>query len=210
MIAAVLSLSLQLVLAAEPVEQTIRVSPGTQQVIKIPGLTRVALADPTVADVNVTGAGELLVLGKRQGRTSMTLWVAGQKGILTRTIAVDDGKFAELEALCREKVNPSIKFLTAADKVVVEGTLDSMEEYRRLKVIVGDDARIKLMVRLNPRLLPAIANAINEALKKAGLSSAKAVVMGQKIVLEGSVADAEENKRAQLIADSYYQDLAGR
>lgn len=200
-----LALLLVVSLGAQPDESAIRLSPGVQKVLQVPGLQRVAVADPEVADVTVTGGRELLVLGRKQGQTSITLWVRGKP--TTRLVLVDDGRLAGLAALIKEKVNSSLQCDVVQDKLVVDGLLDSVEEYGRLKTIVGDDPEVRLLVKLNPLVMPAVAQAMTDTFRKHGLENVRAVAYGQRIVLEGSVADAEEKARAQLIADSLYKDL---
>src|SRR5207245_2160244 len=58
--------------------ETIRVSPGTHEVLKVPGLTKVAVSKPEIADVQVTGQGELLVLGHQHGKATLTVWANGK------------------------------------------------------------------------------------------------------------------------------------
>lgn len=193
--------------AAEPAEAPVRVSPGMQEVLKIPGLTRAALADPSIADVTVTGPGELLILGKKQGKTSLTLWTKSKAKPTTRMIYVDDGKFAELAALVKEKVDPTLKAEVFGDKLVVDGQLDTVEDYQRLKALTADYANVKLLVKLSPSAMNIVAGQINLELKKQGINSAQAKVMGGRLVLEGSVQDEAERAKAQMIAESYYSDF---
>ena len=200
-----LVLLLAVSLGAEAEAPAIRVSPGAQKAVQVPGLERVAVADPEVADVTLTGDRELLVLGRKPGQTSLTLWVKGRP--TTRLVVVDDGRLGALAALIKQKVNPSLRCEVVAEKLVVDGLLDSVEEYGRLKSIAADNPEVKLLVRLDPRVLPAVAQAISAAMHKHGLKNARAVVYGQRIVLEGAVADEEEKRRAQFIADSLYKDL---
>jgi Flp pilus assembly secretin CpaC len=195
-----LALAAALSLAAS--SDVIRVSPGAQEVLRIPGLTKVAISATEVADVRVTGPNELLVSGRQRGKTSLTVWANGK--IQNRTIVVDDGKGTDIARMVKENVNPSLRVETFNDRVVIDGMVDSVDELRRLEVLVGDDPNVKLMVKLNPRVLPVIAQLITEAFKKNGIGTARAVVVGQKIFLEGSVADATEMAKAQRIADAYY------
>ncbi len=111
-----------LALAVEP----IRLSPGTQQLLKVPNVTRVALGTSAVADVRPTGHGELLITANQVGRTSP-----------------------------------------------------------------------------NPRLMPLVAENISAAFQRQGLTNARAVAYGGKIVLEGSVADERELQKAMMIANSH-------
>lgn len=200
----VLALSLAVALCASPNESTIRVSPGRQEVLKVPGIVRVALGDEAVADVRVTGGNELLISGRQRGRTSLLLWTRGASKPVSRTIVVDDGKTDELSKMVHELVNPSLRVETFSDKVVIDGSVDSMHELRRLHTLVGDDPNVKLLVRLNPAVIPYIAAQINDAFQRNGLMNARANVVGSKIVLEGSVSDSSERQKAQNIADAYY------
>jgi Flp pilus assembly secretin CpaC len=199
------------VLHADPAEDApVRVSPGMQQVLKIPGLQRVALGNEAIADVTTTASGELLVLGKKEGRTNLTLWIRGKAKPITRTIVVDSGKFAELEKLVKEKVDSTLKTEVFGDKLVIDGTLDSVEDFRKLKLLVADYQNVKLLVRLSPGAINVVVAQINAELKKQGITTATAKVLGNRIVLEGGVADAEERNKAQMIADSFYADFSNK
>jgi Pilus formation protein N terminal region len=193
------SLLLVLALAAEP----LRLAPGTQEVMRVGAVTRIAVADPSVADVVSTGKGELLVLGKQLGRTTITLWPTSG-GTQTRQVVVDDGKGIELAGKVRELVSPTLKVDQFNGLTVIDGTLDSVDEWRRLKTLVEGDASVKLLVRMNPRVLPLIAVQMNAAFKKQGLTQARAECVGQTIFLEGSVADDKELHKALVIANAYY------
>ena len=193
-----LTLALALTLAGSEV----RLAPGSQDVLRVPGVSKVAVGNPSVADVTVTNRGELLVLGKQQGRTSLTLWTPS--GVQTRTIVVDDGKGGEIAKMVREMVGPGLRVEQYNGITVIDGTLDSITELQRLRTLVGDDASVKLLVRLNPRVLPLVAEQITNAFHKQGLRDAQAVCIGQKIFLEGSVADDKELQKALRIADAYY------
>lgn len=194
-----LSLALvSLALAAEP----IRVTPGTQTVIKVPGVTRVAIGQQAIADVRPTGRGELLITGNQLGRTSMTLWF--DKGAMqTRTIVVDDERGSEIGRMVKELVNPALRVGQFNGYTVIDGHVDSIDELRRLEVLLSSEPNVKILATLDPRVMPAVAENINVAFRKNGLTSAKAVAMGAKIVLEGSVADERELERALLIANTY-------
>lgn len=188
---------LSLALAAEP----IRLSPGTQHVLKVPGITKVAVGQESVADIRPTGKGELLITGNQVGRTSLTIWTAS--GMQTRTIVVDDGSSTELGRMVKALVNPALKVEAYNGITVIDGTLDSMDELRRLNQLVGHDANVKILATVDPRVMPAVAENISAAFKKQGLVNARAVSYGGKIVLEGSVADEKELQKALMIANTY-------
>ena len=61
--------------AAQSTENTVVIDVGTQQLLrqKLP-IRRVAIADPTIADVSVINSRELLLNGKVNGVTSLIIW----------------------------------------------------------------------------------------------------------------------------------------
>lgn len=191
-----------LVLSAEPVV----VAPGAQEVLRVPGLTRIAVGDANIADVRPTSKGELLVLGKKLGRTTLTLWTS--HGLETRQLVVDDDHASELGQKLKSLVSPSLRVERFSSYTVVDGTLDSVEEWSRLNALVGDDPNVKVLARLNPRVLPVVAQRITAEFHKAGLSQARAECVGHTVFLEGSVADEGELKRALLIANALYSQVA--
>lgn len=197
-------LTLCLAGAAEP----IRLAPGAHEVVKVPSVSKVALGDPSIADVTPTSKGELLITGRGRGRTTLTLWTA--KGLETRLIVVDDGKTTELGRMIKSMVNPSLRVEEFGGQTVIDGTLDSPAELSRLRQLTANEGNVVILARLDPRVIPAVAQNINAALQRAGLKTAYATVVGQTIVLEGSVADEREMHKAQLIADSYAGDLLRR
>ena len=190
--------------AGEP----IRLAPGAQEVVRVQNLTRVGVGDPNLADVTPTARGELLVTARARGRTTLTMWTA--KGLETRVVVVDDGKTSELGRLVKSLVNPSLRVEEFSNQTVIDGLLDSPAELKRLRALVGDDANVKILARLDPRVLPAVAQNITAALHREGLKDAHAEILGQTLVLEGSVADERELHKAQMIADSYAGDLLKR
>ncbi len=189
--------------AGEP----IRLAPGAQEVVKTHGLTKVALGDPAIADVTPTSKGELLVTARGRGRTTLTLWTA--KGMETRQIVVDDGKTTELGRIVKQMVNPSLRVEEFGGTTVIDGVLDSPAELARLRQLTANE-NVTILARLDPRVFPAVAQNITAALQRAGLKNAYASVVGQTIVLEGSVADEREMQKAQLIADGYAGELLHR
>src|SRR3982751_3433766 len=54
---------------------TIHLGVGEQKIVSVPGVTRVAIGEPEVADVKqVGGSGELLLTGLSEGRSSLLAW----------------------------------------------------------------------------------------------------------------------------------------
>ena len=193
-----LSLPLLLVLASS---EPVRLSPGTQEVLRVGAVSRVGVGDPAVLDVTPTAKGELLLTARARGRTTLTLWTG--RGVETRQVVVDDGRASDLGRLIHTLVNPSLRVEEAAGLTVVDGLLESTEELRRLRELVGSDGSVKVLARLDPRVLPAVAANITAALHREGLAQAHVSCIGQTLFLEGSVADERELQKAQRIAEAY-------
>jgi hypothetical protein len=196
-----------LVVALMANPEPIRLSPGGQEVLRIPGLTRIALSKEDIADVKVLNNGELLLLGKQKGRTTITLWVNGR--VSSRAVVVDDGRSSEIARMIHDSVSPALKVEEFNGRVVVDGVVDSVEDLERLKLLVGRESNVTLLVTLNPRVLPVVAELITTQLHREGIKGARAVCVGGKIFLEGSVSDQAESQKAQLIADAIYARAAG-
>jgi Flp pilus assembly secretin CpaC len=154
-----------------------------------------------VADVRAISQGELLVTGNQVGSTTLTIWT--NRGVQTRTIIVNDGRSSEVGRMVKELVNPGLRVETFNGFTVVDGVLDSIDELRRLEALVGNDASVKVLAKVDPRVMPAVAANISAAFQRQGLANARATAYGGKIVLEGSVADQNEMEKAVLIAQSY-------
>lgn len=204
---AVLLLSLP-ALAAEP---TVELAPGTQTVLDFPGLRRVAVANPSVADVKVVGKSQLLIIGTQRGTTALTVWTDSKQ--LQRTIVVAPPRVEELSRELEALGFSSLEVRAIGEHVVVDGQVESFADLQKVRRAVSGLSYVKLLVRLDAQALKAAltvtAEQINTALERHGITSATAVVVGQRILLEGSVSDEAERHKAQLIADSYYEELKG-
>jgi Flp pilus assembly secretin CpaC len=54
--------------------QTLRVKQGETKVLSVPNVTRVAVGDPAIADIEVGGAGSLRVKARGVGETTLLVW----------------------------------------------------------------------------------------------------------------------------------------
>jgi Flp pilus assembly secretin CpaC len=194
--------------AAEP---RVELAPGTQAVLDFPGIRRVAVANPSVADVKVVGKSQLLIIGSQRGTTALTVWT--DSGQQQRTIVVAPPRVEELARELKALGFSSLDVRAIGENVVVDGQVDSFGDLQTIRRAVDGLSYVKLLVRLDAKAVQAAlavtAEQINSALKRNGIQSATAVVVGQRIILEGSVSDEAERHKAQRIADSYYEELKG-
>jgi Flp pilus assembly secretin CpaC len=190
-------------------EPTVQLAPGEQRLLDFPGLRRVAVAAPDVADVKVIGKTQLLVTGQRRGRTTLTVWTDKQQ--LQRAVVVEPPRADELTRELRALGFSGLEVRTIGERVVVDGHVDSLQDMRTLRSAVRGLSYVSLLVRVDAQAVQAAltvtAEQINTALKRNGIAAAHAVVVGQRILLEGSVSDEAERDKAQRIADSFYAEL---
>jgi len=202
---------LLLPLAASAAEPTVELAPGTQTVLDFPSIRRVAVANPTVADVKVVGKSQLLIIASQRGTTALTVWT--DSGPQQRTIVVAPPRVEELARELKALGFSSLEVRAIGEHVVVDGQVDSFGDLQTIRRAVDGLSYVKLLVRVDAKAIQAAltvtAEQINTALKRNGITSATAVVVGQRILLEGSVSDEAERHKAQRIADSYYEELKG-
>ncbi|RYZ35869.1 MAG: hypothetical protein EOO71_33900 [Myxococcaceae bacterium] len=73
---------------APAADETLTVKKGAKRTLTVPGLSRVALGDPSIADVETTGADGVRISGLAVGKTTLIVWDnAGKR----RTYLIDVG-----------------------------------------------------------------------------------------------------------------------
>lgn len=189
------------VVAASPCD--LRVPVGQQKVINLVGVSRLALGGQGLFDLKALGGGQILVTGFTRGRGAF-LWFDAAGKAASCTVVVDDGKTSELSRMLEQFVGSNLTVTEFSEFTVVDGTIDSVEDARRLDTLVRDNPRVKVLARFNPRVLPVVADIINSQFQRQGLANAHASAIGQKVILEGSVADEKELLKALTIAQAVY------
>ncbi|RKH25065.1 hypothetical protein D7Y13_33040 [Corallococcus praedator] len=64
---------------APPADETLTLRKGAKRSLLVPGLSRVALGDPTIADVVTTGAEAVEISGLAEGTTTLLTWDSAGK-----------------------------------------------------------------------------------------------------------------------------------
>src|ERR1700722_16352832 len=67
-------LAAPLKVAAPPRPQPVEISVGYEQIMKVSQLSKLAVGNERVADVHVMGDGQVLLLGREVGRTTLLVW----------------------------------------------------------------------------------------------------------------------------------------
>jgi pilus assembly protein CpaC len=157
--------------SAHAVDQTIQVSIG--QAVTAPGenVSKIAIADPTIADVVPLSDRELSVIGKKAGVTTLT--IVKSDGSATQTYRVEVGNNAA-EATIREMIgSTNITVRAVGDTLILDGKVDDEIQAQRAASIAAayKGQVVNLLETTRPRQIRVrtrIAEVNSEAIKNIG------------------------------------------
>ncbi|SEU37201.1 type II and III secretion system protein family protein [Stigmatella erecta] len=187
-------------LAQERDGSTIALGVGTQRVISVPGLSRIALGDPNVAEVKTISNNQILIIGQSEGKTTLIIWKgSGQR--VTYLIAVrrqDPNEIiSEIKKLLGEIEGVSVRMV--GDRIYLDGQAYTTQDADRIEQVVSLYPNVKSFVKIAPNAKKLVAQNLNAAYQKAGLRNVQANVVGATIFLEGSVESQQDLQKAELI-----------
>lgn len=123
------------------------VGANESKLINISGVSRVAVADPNVADVIVVSPTELLLLGKKAGATNAYFWVNGSP---VRHDILVNGMNAASAALIKEMLGcPDVDVTLIGGKVMLEGTVVDQAEKMRCEKIAASFGEVVNLIEMN-------------------------------------------------------------
>lgn len=179
---------------------TVNLGVGTQKVLTIPGLSRVALGDPSVAEVKTLGTGQLLITGQQEGKTTLLVWKSsGQRISYLVTVRKQDPNevISEIKRLLGEIEGVSVRMV--GDRIYLDGQAYTTQDADRIEQVVSLYPNVKSFVKIAPNAKKLVAQNLNAAFQKAGLKNVQANVVGATIFLEGSVESQQDLQKAELI-----------
>ncbi len=185
---------------AQEDSSTIALGVGTQKVINVPGIARIAIGDPSIADVKALGGSQLLIVGQGEGSTTLLIWKSNgaRLSYLIRVRKEDPNKvIEEIKKLLGDREGISIRMV--GDRIYLDGYAYTTEDHDRVEQIVNLYPNTKSFVKVAPNAKKLVANNLNAALQRAGLKNVQANVVGTTIFLEGSVESQQDLQKAELI-----------
>jgi pilus assembly protein CpaC len=186
--------------------QRYTVAVGHQTVLKFPGMTKIALGNPGVADVHVQGDGETILTGKSEGRTTLIVW--RHDSMQHYDIEVNNGHTKELSLQIHALPGTEdLRVTEMAGKTLVEGTVPTQGTLDALHTLLDGEGSVVFLVDVDRAARKVTVDQINNALGKAGFRNARASLVGGRIFLEGQVDSEADLQRAQLIADSIVAEV---
>ena len=187
-------------LAATPARaETLNLVVGQQKIISAPGVTRIAIANPNVADVKVVSAGQVLVTAVGDGATELTVWRGSRVTSYTVRVSSMDPRQLKREVEKLLGNREGIKVRTVRDGIIIEGNVLTLPDLEKAEEVARMYPQVRNFVKLDPSAHAHIAEAINKQMARAGLNNARAAVVGSTIFLEGMVDSEADLQKAEII-----------
>lgn len=110
--------------AAEPVE----VSLNESKYMAAPGITRLAVGNPAIADVQLLSSGDFLLVGKKAGTTSLIVWSDG--GRRTEYTVYVAGNDRGMASAIQDAIGyPKVHVQMIEDRVMLRGKVENQHEH---------------------------------------------------------------------------------
>ena len=118
--------------AAEPVE----VSLNESKYMAAPGITRLAVGNPAIADVQLLSSGDFLLVGKKTGTTSLIVWSDG--GRRTEYTVYVAGNDRGMASAIQDAIGyPKVHVQMIEDRVMLRGKVENQYEHDIALKIAG-------------------------------------------------------------------------
>ena len=118
--------------AAEPVE----VSLNESKYMAAPGITRLAVGNPAIADVQLLSSGDFLLVGKKAGTTSLIVWSDG--GRRTEYTVYVAGNDRGMSSAIQDAIGyPKVHVQMIEDRVMLRGKVENQYEHDIALKIAG-------------------------------------------------------------------------
>lgn len=180
-------LSAPAAMAATPLSVSINESRYVQEA----GLSRVAIGNPQIADVQLLSAREFLLVGKKTGSTTLLVWSANGRQEYLVTVT---GENSGLAAMIEKAINlPGVTVQMVGDKILLRGTV--MNQYEK-------DLALKI-AGLYTGTAPATSSGDGSAAKAVDKTGGNVIDMLQmarpaQIRLEAQVVEISSSNKKEL------------
>jgi len=184
-----IALLLCIPLVALSTPETLTIAVGSSRVVAGRGISKVAISNPKVIDVQPVSTSELLVTALTPGSSRMFLWDKAGRRQFDVTAMVTDTNLQVFANVIQSTINdPSVTASAVGGKIMVRGEVASAEQKRRAETIAtGIYPVVETMLTVKPGIPPETLAAINEMLAKTGVIATQ--MPDGKILLSGTVPD---------------------
>ena len=199
-------LMLVLVVIAAPTaraDETIIIQVNHGLLLKVRNSERVVVATPEIADVNLITRNELMIIAKKVGETTISVWDA--RGFTTYRVVVVSTPAPDIaKALSEALQNPGIQVKVIGDTVVLDGTVRTQVDKTRAESIASAFGKrvVSLLTVEQPPAAPVSAAQVLEARVRDALKDLPVVIKAlddTTVLIEGTVATQAELTRIEAI-----------
>ncbi len=181
---------------------TIQVNHGL--LLKVRNAERVVVAAPDIADVNLITRNELMIIAKKIGETTISVWDA--RGFTTYRVVVISGPVPDVAKAVTEALRePNVQVKVVGEAVVLEGRVKTEAEKARAESIASGFGKkvVNLLTVEQPTTPPLSATQVLEAQLREAFRELPVVVKvidKDTVLIEGTVANQLEFRRLEAIA----------
>jgi hypothetical protein len=195
--------------ADEPVPVKVQMAPGEQKVFSMPGLTRLIGGLGKVVDVKPLGKDEFVLYALVPGKAGLLFVREGLPDLAWEVTVKEDRDEKRFKSLCELLLGPGgcagIGMTQIGGQLVVSGEIRGLETYHRIRKLRRAFPDVVFLTTLQPAVLDALVEVINRELERAGLPGARVSRVAEKLVLEGTVRDENEKRKAALIVEALFE-----
>ncbi len=185
---------------------------GEQRVFKVRRLSKIVGSFGRIVDVKRISKDQFVIYAVGKGQTSIEIFQKGKKHQIWE-LTIRGNEVEKFRLSCTQLIGKDIcgKLLVAeaGGKVAVSGEINDLETYHKIRTLKKAFPDTVFMVQVNPRVLDSLVTVINAELQRAGLEHAKVTRISGRLVLEGTVGDEHERRKAAIIVDALYQAALG-
>ena len=135
-----------MLLAVPAMASNMTVGINQSKVIDAGGVNQVAIANPEIADVIVVAPGEVMLVGKKPGTTSLSLWRYGTRYDYTVVVdGNDDGLAGIVQSVLKY---PDVHVSVAGGKVILEGMVENQYERSRAETIAASYGEVTNLLQM--------------------------------------------------------------
>ena len=138
---------LSCMLVAVPVlASNMTVGVNQSHMIDAEGVSQVAIANPEIADVLVVAPGEVMLIGKKPGTTSLSLWRYGNR--IDYTVVVDGSDEGTAGIVQGVLKYPGVHVSMAGGKIILEGMVENQYERTRAELIASSYGTVTNLLQM--------------------------------------------------------------
>jgi len=197
-------------LAAEGRQVELKV--GEQRVFTVPGLTKVSVGSGGAADVRPSGDNQFILFANKEGRTSLVVFRRKRRAE-NWDVRVVSAMVDRFKTTCADLLGPDgctgLRVAQIGGKLILTGRVEDLETYHRVRKLHKAFPDLVLMVEVEPVVLDALVAAVNGEFGRLGLPGASLSRVGGRLLLEGTVSDEMEKRKAQAVVDAMVDAALG-